>query len=411
MQKTFDLIKRILPVRVLKKIRPIQHGFLAYMAAVRYGFPSKQMIVVGITGTAGKSTTTRFLASILNVAGKKTGYITTVSFFDGDTDHTNEHGMSMPGRFVLQKELAQMRDNGCKYAIVECTSEGLAQNRHKGIDFDIAAITNLAEAHLDSHGGFENYKKAKGRLFTALSKSKRKAVFPQKFIFVNSEDAHKSHYLGYAADQKVEVSYDRAVNVSIPGDFNKRNALMAISIAEVLGVKDPSIQQQGLDAVNEIPGRMQEIKNNRGFRIFLDYAPEPVAMKNALEALEHISHNKIIHVFGSTGGHRDVAKRFEFGNISAGMADTIIITNDDVYDSDPEKIASDIRAGIDRADHKKVENVITILNRREAIKHAVETAQLSDIILITGKGSEQFLVLPGNQRVLWDEKSVIEESL
>jgi UDP-N-acetylmuramoyl-L-alanyl-D-glutamate--2,6-diaminopimelate ligase len=366
------------------------------------------MIVVGITGTAVKSTTVRFLASILSAAGKKTGYITTVNFFDGDHDFVNKHGMSMPGRFLLQRELQLMLNNGCQYAIVECTSEGLAQNRHVGIDFDIAAITNLDKAHLDSHGGFENYKHAKGKLFQALENSQRKQFFKEKAIVVNSEDANKGYFLGFKADKKVEVKFDREVEISIPGDFNKKNAIMALNIAELLGVTDSEIQKIGLKAVNEIPGRMQEIKNDKGFRVFLDYAPEPVAMQNALEAVNLLPHSKIIHVFGSTGGHRDVSKRFEFGEISAKIADMIVITNDDVYDSDPEKIANDIRTGIGRAVNKKTQEVKVILDRKEAIKFALETAKTNDIILITGKGSEQFLVLPGDKRINWDEKKVIE---
>jgi UDP-N-acetylmuramoyl-L-alanyl-D-glutamate--2,6-diaminopimelate ligase len=411
MQSLLNFIKRILPASLLKQIRPLGHGFLAYLGAIIYGFPSKKMIVVGITGTAGKSTTTRFLASILNAAGKKTGYITTVNFFDGDKDFMNKHGMSMPGRFLLQKELKQILKNHCDFAIIECTSEGLFQNRHNGIDFDVAVVTNLAEAHLDSHGGFENYKKAKGKLFQALEKSARKPFFLKKMIVVSSEDKNKDYFLSFRADQKIEVKFDRDVEINLAGDFNKKNALMAIIIAEALGVTNPEIHQKGLSAVTEIPGRMQEIKNQRGIKIFLDYAPEPVAMKNALEAINALPHNKLIHVFGSTGGHRDVSKRFEFGKISAELSDTIVVTNDDVYDSDPEKIAADVQTGINQSTDKKVSDVIVLLDRREAIKKAISMAQPNDMVLITGKGSEQFLVLPGNQRIEWDEKKVIEEAL
>lgn len=409
MRLILDFIKRILPESALKQIRPIGHGFLAYLGAMIYGFPSRKMIVVGITGTAGKSTTTRFLASILNAAGKKTGYITTVNFFDGTQDFVNKHGMSMPGRFLLQQELAQMLKNGCQIAIVECTSEGLAQNRHLGIDFDVAAITNLAEAHLDSHGGFENYKKAKGKLFGALARSAKKSFFSNKIIVVSSEDKNKNFFLNFKADKKIEVVFNRDVQINLEGEFNKRNAIFASVIAEQLGVTDKTIQQRGLLFVNEIPGRMQSIPNSKGIKIFLDYAPEPIAMENALRAVKLIPHKRVIHVFGSTGGHRDVSKRFEFGRISAQAADIIIITNDDVYDSDPEQIARDIQTGISQTQPRTVSEVAVILDRKEAIRKAVEIAQPEDIILITGKGSEQFLVLPGNQRIPWDEKSVIEE--
>lgn len=411
MQAVLNFIKKILPEKALKKIRPLGHGFLAYLGAALCGYPSRKMVVVGITGTAGKSTTVRFLSSVLNAAGRKTGYITTIDFFDGDSSHVNKHGMSMPGRFMLQKELKAMADNGCKFAIVECTSEGLAQNRHRGIDFDVAAITNLAEAHLDSHGGFEKYKQAKARLFQALQDSARKPFFKEKILLVNKEDAYKNYFLEYKADRKIEVGFEKEIVLKLPGEFNKRNAIFALEIAEALGVTDIAAHRKGLAAVDEIPGRMQEIKNNRDIRIYLDYAPEPVAMGQALEAAEKMPHNRIIHVFGSTGGHRDVSKRFEFGKISAQKSNIIIVTNDDVYDSDPEKIAEDVRQGIESAESKRVSEVITVLDRRAAIKKAVEIALPGDLILITGKGSEQFLVLPGNKRIPWDEKTVIEESL
>ncbi|MDB4939709.1 MAG: UDP-N-acetylmuramyl tripeptide synthetase [Candidatus Doudnabacteria bacterium] len=411
MQTFLNLLKKILPEEFVKRIRPVGHGFLAYLGAVIYGFPSRKLIVVGITGTAGKSTTTRFLASILNAAGKKTGYITTVNFFDGRNDVLNKHGMSMPGRFLLQKELKQMLQNDCKYAIIECTSEGLAQNRHAGIDFDLAVVTNLAEAHLDSHGGFENYKKAKGKLFAALEQSYVKPFFKTKVILVNAADANKEYFLSFKADQKIEINLDREVKINLVGDFNKNNAIMAMSIAEALGVTDLEIHKNALAAVSEIPGRMQSIANDKGLKIFLDYAPEPVAMENVLKAISLIEHKKIIHVFGSTGGHRDVAKRFEFGKISAAYSDKIIITNDDVYDSDPVKIVEDIMSGIKQSEHKKVSEIIVILDRKDAIKRALQIAQSNDIVLITGKGSEQFLILPGNQRIEWDEKKVIEQAL
>ncbi len=445
MQALLNSIKKILPAKALKKIRPFGHGFLAYLGAVIYKFPSSKMIVIGITGTAGKSTTTRFLASILNAAGHKAGYITTVNFFDGDSDHINKHGLSMPGRFMLQRGLAQMLKNGCKYAIVECTSEGLAQNRHNGIDFDVAIITNLAEAHLDSHGGFDNYKSAKAKLFKALERSSKKTFFKDKIIGVNLDDQNFEYFLRFKADRKFGISIRGIIAaadiaqtykiehfagsisstdgktslkiasaeylIDIAGEFNAGNALMAIAASEMLGVKDTEAQQRGLAGVSEIPGRMQEIKNDKGVRVFLDYAPEPVAMQNALLAVSALKHKRIIHVFGSTGGHRDVAKRFEFGKISAASSDVIIVTNDDVYDSDPEAIAADIFFGIAQADKKKVKERLMVLDRSEAIKKAAEIGRPGDIILITGKGSEQFLVLPGNQRIEWDEKSVIEKAL
>ena len=444
MQALLDLIKKILPNSIVKKIRPLGHGFLAFVAAARYGFPSRKMIVIGITGTAGKSTTIQLLAHILHMTGHKTGYSTTVGFFDGTTEHINSDSMSMAGRFRLQGYLKTMVQNNCTHAIIEATSEGLAQNRHVGIDFDGCVITNLAEAHLDSHGGFDNYKKAKAKLFQALASSKTKKLFPHKFIGVNLDDSYAEYYLKFAATNKFGVTMKRdrvllpdepqtiflgdnfAANVEgieftidgqkftvpMPGKFNAYNAMIAIATASMLGIA-LAHAAQALEGFGGVSGRMERIPNDRTIGIYLDYGPEPIAMKNALESVAALPHKKIIHVFGSTGGHRDIIKRFEFGELSAQFADTIIITNDDVYDSDPEQIARDIRIGIDRvaSDRKHVSKVKTILDRRAGIKQGLLLAEPGDIVMISGKGSEQFLSLPGNKTIAWNDKQVITELL
>src|SRR6185369_2155767 len=185
-----SFIKKLLPEALLKFIRPFYHGFIAKAGNIYFGRPSEKMTVIGITGTTGKSTTAAMLAHILNHAGSqwKCGYITTVNFFDGNTSHQNKHGLSMPGGWLLQRQLALMAQKGCKYAVVECTSEGLEQNRHLGINFDVAVFTNLTRAHLLAHGSFGNYQKAKSRLFAGLSRCSKKPFAPQKTIVANLDD-------------------------------------------------------------------------------------------------------------------------------------------------------------------------------------------------------------------------------
>src|SRR3989344_2011782 len=165
------------------------------------------MVVVGITGTAGKSTTTAMLSHILNFAGKKCGYVTTVNFFDGDKSYINKHGMSMPGGWLLQNHLKKMADKGCKYAIVECTSEGLEQNRHLGINFDVVVFTNLSPAHLDSHGSFGNYQKSKSKLFADLNFSRKKPFFNQKIIVINCDDSMAGYFFSFPASKKFCSSF------------------------------------------------------------------------------------------------------------------------------------------------------------------------------------------------------------
>ncbi len=437
MQFVLDLVKKILPNKALNKIRPSWHGFLACMASVIYGFPSRSLVVIGITGTAGKSTTVQMLARILNDSGKKTGHFTTVDSFDGISLKVNKRGLSMPGGMVLQRGLRDMVRNRCSYAVIEATSEGLAQNRHLGIDFDVALFTNLAPAHIDSHGSFEKYKYAKAKLFASLARSKRKSFFERKIAGLNLDNEYSDYFMGLAADARrfgvtfkgknfdgeiYSASQLREDNgktnftlsqitfeVNMPGEFNAYNALLAAGSANMIGI-DLNACARSLSAFAGPAGRMEKIQG-RDFSVYVDYAPEPMPMRSALIAAGKLPHTRLVHIFGSTGGHRDVGKRYEFGKISAQHADKIIITNDDVYDSDPEKIAEDIKQGIESAEQPKVREVEIVLDRDEAIKHAVHTAKTGDLILITGKGSEQFLVLPSNKRIDWDDRAIVKKYL
>lgn len=433
-----EQIKNILPVWALKWLRPLYHGVMAYWASLMQGRPSRQLIVIGVTGTSGKSTTVGMISHILNFAGIKAGHITTANYFDGTTEHTNKHGLSMPAGPLLQKQLKRILKNGCKVAVVECTSEGLAQNRHRGIDFDIALITNLERAHLDSHGGFGKYRAAKGKLFSALGSSSKKFFFMKKVLGVNIDDAEHKYYLQFPADEKFGISTQSAhepegmrlffastiqqqptvsftvekenFSLNAIGMFSVYNALMATACVSYLDV-EPKVSAKALAEFQGMPGRLEKIENNLGITIIVDYAPEPLGMRSVLEAVNRLNPGKIIHVFGSTGGNRDKAKRFEFGEISAELADVIYVTNDDIYDSDPEEIANNIQQGIWQASKKRAQEVVKNLNRRGAIHQALLAARPGDVVLITGKGSEQFLVEPKNKRIPWDDRTVVREEL
>src|SRR3989344_741728 len=425
-----EFIKKIIPEALLKAVRPFYHGAMAYIASWYFGNPSREMIVIGVTGTAGKSTTVQMLSRILNHASKKTGFITTVSFFDGETEFINKHGLSMPGGWLLQKQLKTMLSKGCGWAIVECTSEGLAQNRHLGINLSMAVFTNLSEAHVEAHGGFTNYRKAKGKLFSALQKS---LILNPKSIIVNGDDENAEYFLSFRADRKIAVGFNQIeanedlevlqaqrtevgfnlqatqFEIKLVGKFNHYNALLASAAANALGVSITDCAS-ALSSFTKIRGRMEPVENNRGISIFVDYGCEPATFKAALLAVKELSHTRIIHVFGSTGGHRDKQKRFIFGETSAKFADYIIVTNDDIYDSDPEEIAANIVAGIKKYEVRSKSYEI-ILDRRQAIHHALKMAQPGDIVLFTGKSSEQFLSLPGNKRIAWDEVEVVKQEL
>ena len=422
-----DFIKKFIPKSFLKIIRPVYHGAMAIVASFYFGRPSQKMIVVGITGTGGKSSTVTILREILNKSGKKCGSITTVSFFNGQQEFINKHGLSMPGGWLLQKNLREMLNNGCKYAVVECTSEGLAQNRHLGIQFDVVVLTNISEAHIEAHGGFENYKKAKMKLFKTLSKS------GMGVAVANLDDSYAGEFLSQSAKVKVGTSFLAKGNLDCEkvylaqktekgfvlensefllhlfGEFNKNNALVATAVANQLGVSLDVCAKAVLE-IKTMRGRMELVPNDKNLTLIVDYGCEPATFLVALKAVAEAPHKKIIHVFGSTGGHRDASKRFIFGQTSAKYTDYIIVTNDDVYDSDPEEIVKNIESGIKSQGLWKGRYEI-ILDRRMAIRRALEIAGAGDIVLFTGKSSEQFLVLPGNRRIEWDEVSVVKEEL
>ena len=435
------MLKKFIPSSLLKAIRPLYHGLMAWGAGVYFGNPSLKVVVIGVTGTAGKSSTVNVLGHILNSSGKKTGFITTTNYSYGGESFLNKHGLSMPNEWLLQTQLAEMVKSGCEFAIVECTSEGLAQNRHSGITFDLAVFTNLSAAHLDSHGSMENYRAAKGKLFASLNQSKKKSFFPKKIIGVNLDDRNAEYFLKFPADNYFGISMGEAkeflgrvniftigevtteitskfkvqdthFSVSTPGEFSIYNAMMAIATANTLGVSLGEAAS-AMETFTGVPGRMENIENSRGLQIIVDYACEPRHFEQVLPAVRSLTRGKLIHVFGSTGGHRDVSKRFVFGKLAAQSADEIIVTNDDVYDSDPVEIAQNIEHGIQQVqgEARKVSHYEIILDRKTAIKKALEIARMGDTILFTGKGSEQFLVLPENKRIPWDERVIIKQEL
>lgn len=443
-----EYVKSLLPSWLLKFIRPLYHGVVARLASVYFGNPSNKLIVIGVTGTAGKSTAVALLSHIVGFNGLKAGYITTVNFFNGKENFINKHGLSMPGGWLLQKQLNEIVGQGCKYAIVECTSEGLAQNRHLGINFDVALLTNLSMAHIESHGGFLNYSNSKQKLFKILHKLPKKSFFNKKIIGVNFDDLYADDFYKYEADEKFGISFNdknspslkiynaknldakefckfslegQEYKLNLFGNFNAYNAVLASVCAFVLGVELEK-SARALETFTGIPGRMEKIENNKGISIYVDYGCEPVSFRSALEAVSELPHKQLIQVFGSTGGHRDISKREIFGRTSAEFADHIIITNDDVYESDPEEIAKSIEFGIKQQLSQSAGQLISksasrqvkyeiVLDRKEAIAMALSKAEKGDLVLITGKGSEQFLVLPGNKRIEWDDREVVRREL
>lgn len=445
MDKILVLIKKIIPKSLFKMISPGYHKTLSYMARFFYGNPSNKIIIIGVTGTNGKSTTVHLAAKILEARGDRTGEASTVFFKVGGKVWLNDKKMTMLGRFALQKLLKDMVDDGCKYAVIETSSEGIRQFRHLGINYDVAVFTNLTPEHIESHGGFENYKKAKLELFRHLAKSKSKKINGrkiEKIIIANLDDPHSGDFLNFDVDKKIgftffgdgndikadevikaenkEVSGEGSsfdikgnkIDLKLPGEFNIYNALAGIAVGQGLGFGISEIKKE-LEKIDGMEGRMELIKGGQKFTIVVDYAPEPESLRHSYKAVLNLKKagGKIIHVLGSCGGGRDVARRPILGELAGKKADYVIVTNEDPYDDDPMEIINDVAYGAIKNGKEMDKNLFKILDRRKAIRKALTLARDNDLILITGKGSEQAMCVARGEKIPWDDRRVVREEL
>ncbi len=404
------------------------HLTLARLANIYYGNPSSKMIIIGITGTKGKSSAANFIWSCIQTAGHKTGLLSTANVRIGELELPNSYHMTMPGRFTLQKLLAKMSRAGCKFVIVETTSQGILQYRHIGISYNYAIFTNLYPEHLTSHhGNIEEYKKTKGELFAALR--------GRGISIVNSDSPYKDYFLSFAADKKItyglnspadfwateiattETGSTFTVNgnqyeINIPGIFNVENSLPAIAICQNLNIA-PEIIAKGLSDLKIIPGRMEEIDLGQNFKVYVDYAHQKESMTALLGAAKMIvakNGGKIIVLLGAEGGGRDKAKRPAMGKIAGQLADFIVVSNVDPYEDDPKEIVEDIARAAESEDKIRGKNLFTIEDRRSGIHKALMLAKPDDVVLITGKGSEQSIII-GGQTSPGDDRVVVRDEL
>jgi len=415
---------------LFKKLTPffLLNGYyltLAFTGALIYGFPSKKLKVIGVTGTKGKSTTIELTRLILENAGYKVASASSIKFKIDKEEELNRLKMTMPGRFKLQKFLSKAVKAGCAYAILEVTSEGILQHREKFIDFDVVVFTNLSLEHIERHGSFEKYRKAKGKLFKECKKihilnlddenTEYFLKFPnnQKFGFgINCRLTDKNGKLIKADNIKLfenKISFEInniEFNIDLLGKFNIYNSLAAITIARSQGIS-LEICKKALEEVKGIPGRMETVLE-KPFKVIIDYAHTPDSLEKVYQTIfkYKLPHTKLICVLGSCGGGRDKWKRPKMGEIASRYCDQIILTNEDPYDENPNQILSEIKSGISNA---KYNIVNTILDRKEAIKKVLEIAKPEDTIIITGKGSEVWMCLANNKKIPWSDKETVQQ--
>ena len=424
-----ELIKKNIPSFLLDSY----HYLLALMGAFLYGFPSrlrqgyggqaKKLTAIGITGTSGKSTVVELTSKILGEAGFNVASLSSIKFKIGNKEWENKLKMTMPGRMKIQRFLRQAVNAGCKYAVLEVTSEGIKQNRHRFINFDVAVFTNLTPEHIESHRGFKKYREAKLELFKGT----------KNIHVINLDDENSKHFLEISAQRKILFSLKKEIdsreikviraedikeeisglkfkvknvefNLNLLGRFNVYNALATICVGLSQGI---SLQtcKTALEKVKGIPGRM-EIVVKEPFTVIVDYAHTPDALEKVYKNVSGFrsQDSRLICVLGSCGGGRDKWKRPVLGRIAAKYCKEIIITNEDPYDEEPMEIIEQVAKGAGGRAKK-------ILDRREAIRQGLKKAEPGDIVIITGKGSEPWMCVAKGKRVPWDDREIVREEL
>lgn len=360
----------------------IYHLGLAFLSAVIFRFPSRKIFVIGVTGTKGKSTVLELIGFILKKAGKKVAISSSI--------RNGESSMTMPGRFFLQRFLRRAVSNHCDYALIEVTSQGVLQNRHRFINWGAAIFTNLHPEHIESHGGFENYREAKLNFFRYV-----KGLF-----FINRDDENAPAFARVSTGKGEIILYGKSdLSSQLVGEFNKYNIGAAVAFVRSQKINEDII----IKVVAEFsgaPGRMGFVQKEP-FAVVVDYAHTPDSLKNVYETLRS-AQGKLICVLGAAGGGRDKWKRPEMGKIAAEYCDEIILTEEDSYDENLEDILKQIEGDF---------SFMKILDRREAIKKAIDLAKTGDTIVITGKGSEKWIHLANGKKIPWSERKTITDLL
>lgn len=399
----------------MKKLKSIYHYTLALIGAFYYRQPSKKIYVVGVTGTKGKSSTVEIVNAILEEAGFKTALAGTIRFKIGKDSKDNLYKMTMPGRAFIQKFLREAVDAGCQYAIIEMTSEGAKQFRNKFINLDALIFTNISPEHIESHGSYENYVKAKVSIAKELEKSSKK----QTLLILNADDAEKNKFESVKADKIIEYSLKDLKNYTasdhglemtldgetihspLPGLFNIYNILSAITFAKTQKINIKTIKS-AVEKLSLIKGRAQKILAGQDFDVIVDYAHTPDSLTKIYQAFG--SRRKIC-ILGNTGGGRDKWKRPEMGKIADNNCDLIILTNEDPYDENPETIVEEMKKGIIKT------RCEIIMDRRLAMKEAFRQAKTGDVVIITGKGTDPYIMGPNGTKTPWSDAKVAEEEL
>jgi len=420
--------------QILRKIIPYNfilftHKFRAVLAAMIYGFPGKKIRAIGVAGTKGKTTTTNMIAKILEEGGYKVAMLSTANFQIGEKKWLNDVKLTTTSPFYFQKFLAKAVKEKCDYAIVEISSHGLIQYRHWGVPYKTVVLTNMMSDHLDYHKTYENYKHSHNALITPDLEN----------IIINYDDENLRSFLNFAAPnqyafslkgykeiekvklikaEKIVLGKDglefdividkkrETVKLPLIGEFNIYNSLAGACVGLVEKISLEKIKQ-ALESIKNIPGRLEKIDEGQNFEVIVDYAHSPDSLKSVYCAVKPMVKNKMIAVLGGTGD-RDKTYRAKGGALVDEYADIIIVTNEDPYSENPENIIDQVLSGI--KNKKLDESLFKISDRKKAIEKAINMASEGDLVIITGKGAEQFMVC-GEKKIPWDDREIARDFL
>lgn len=388
-------IKKFIPQSLFERLAPYYHYSLALLGALIFRFPTKKLLVIAVTGTKGKSSTTEILNSIFEKAGHKTILLNTIRFKIDDVSTPNKRKMTVPGRFFLQKMLRKGLSKGCDVAVIELSSEAAKQFRHKSVYLDALVFTNLSPEHIESHGSFENYRRAKVSLVKNLKKD--------GILIVNANDPESVHFKNATKNKTLEwsASDQFEYQTSLIGDFNKQNILASVACAKAFNIPDEKIRL-GIESLKVIKGRAEFVKAGQNFDVVVDYAHTSGSLTELYKAFDK---QRKVCVLGNTGGGRDKWKRPEMARVADTFCDEIILTNEDPYDERPEGIIEEMLPGF------KIHTPTVVMDRRVAIAEALRRAKEGDAVLITGKGTDPCIMLANGEKLPWSDYEVAKEEL
>ncbi len=413
-----SILKKIVPTWVFS----VYHYKLAFLGALIYRFPSRHIKVVGVTGTKGKSSTVELASAILEEAGYETALVSTVRFKIGNTSRPNKLKMTTPGRFTLQKLIREAVDTKCDYIVLEISSEATKQFRHKFISLNALLVTNLSPEHIESHGSFAKYKTAKLKIARALERSSK----PNKVLVTNGDDPALDDFRKINIPTKIATHLSDAtphtllvdglfftylgqkIQTKLVGEFNLYNILLAIAYAQSQNINIEKIKS-AIEKFTGIPGRLEQITpadptlaRAQDFKVIVDYAHTADSLQKVYEIYKD---HKIIAVLGGTGGGRDSDRRQIMGGLADKYTSFVYITDEDPYDESPQQIADQVASGVLHSP-KEIE-----MDRRIAIRKAIARAETGSVVIITGKGTDPYIMRANGEKEVWSDAEVARSEL